>query len=90
MNRALHYTQRYADELGVQFELLASTAEIYSHAGTLEAVNYGLNWIRTILQDNIMQNIRMYIEEIEAMTYSLDKDNRGGIYKADKARRDNA
>ena len=65
MNRTLHYAQRYADELAVQFELLASTAEIYSHAGSPEAVNCGLNWILTILQDNIVRNICMYIEGIE-------------------------
>ena len=90
MNRALHYAQQYADELAVQLEMLASTAEIYSHAGSPEAVNCGLNWIRAILQDDIVRFICMCIEEIEAMTYSLDKDNRGGICEADKTRKDNA
>ena len=36
---ALQEAQHYADDLMTQLELLASTAEIYSHAPTPEAVN---------------------------------------------------
>lgn len=71
---ALQEAQHYADDLMTQLELLASTAEIYSHAPTPEAVNYGLCWIHTILQSDILRTLSMNIEDIEI---NLTRTGRG-------------
>ena len=60
----LQEAQRNADDLALQLELLASTAEIYSHAQTPEAVCYGLSWIQGILQHDILRTLSMNIEKL--------------------------
>ena len=61
----LQEAQRNADDLALQLELLASTAEIYSHTQTPEAVRYGLSWIQTILQRDILRTLSVNIEDCE-------------------------
>ena len=95
----LQEAQRNADDLALQLELLASTAEIYSHAQTPEAVRYGLSWIQTILQRDILRTLSMNIEDIdmtldrdsrEGKDTALDTHRQGGLDRAEKPRKDNA
>lgn len=81
---ALQRAQHEADDLALQLELLASTAEIYSHAGTPEAVCYGLNWIHSILQNDILRYLSLYIEDLEETIDSIRRERLGGTDKAGK------
>ncbi len=96
---ALQEAQHYADDLALQFEILASNAEQLSHAGTPEAVCYGLSWIHSILMNEILHELLVDIEEI-ALTLDRDKrgkkdtpldmHHQGGICRAEKPRKEQA
>lgn len=84
---ALQEAQHYADDLSLQLCLLADNAETYSHAGTLEGTYYGLCWIQSILQHDILHTLSINIEECE---YLMKRKTAERIRQGRKARKEQA
>ena len=85
---ALQKAQHYADDLSLQLCLLADNAEAYSHAGTLERTYYGLCWIQSILQHDILHTLNMNIEECEYLMKRKTAEK--GLDRVEKPRKEQA
>lgn len=81
---ALQEAQDKAEDLALQLELLASNAQQLSTAKTPEAVYYGLCWIQSILQGDILHILSISIDDMEFLINRELQDRQGTTDNAGK------